>query len=157
MTRAVSTVVDVSLAMLLVSAAAVALVTIPSDDPEPPDPDAAARTVLASTATAEYGQPGAETGTAATTASGRVSTLLAHAAVAAERDTAPEFVAAVQEATGGVVRETGGRVEVLAVRGESTLRVGARPPPDAAAVAATTHEVDANGTTVSVTVRTWSP
>ncbi|MDH5021678.1 DUF7284 family protein [Halobacterium rubrum] len=151
MTRAISTVVDVSLAILLVSAAAVALVTIPSSEPEPPDPDATARTVLASTVTVDYGQ------TASETTSGRVSTLLAHAAVAAERDTTPGFVAAVERAVDGVVRDAGGRVEVVATAGAATLRVGTRPPPDAAAVTATTYDVDANGTTASVTVRTWSP
>lgn len=151
MTRAISTVVDVSLAILLVSAAAVALVAIPSDDPAPPDPDAAARTVLASTATVEYGPADGQTTT------GRVSTLLAQAAVAADRGTASGFVAAVERAADGVARATGGRVEVVATAGAATLRVGTRPPPGAAAVTATTHAVDANGTTVSVTVRTWSP
>jgi hypothetical protein len=150
-TRAISTVVDVSLAILLVSAAAVALVTIPSSEPEPPDPDATARTVLASTVTVDYGQADGRT------TAGRLSTLLAHAAVAADRGSTPGFVAAVERAADDVVRDTGGRVEVVAVAGASTLRVGTRPPPDASAVAATTHDVDANGTTVSVTVRTWSP
>jgi len=148
-TRAVSTVVDVSLAILLVSAAAVALVTIPADEPDPPDPDAAARTVLASTVTVDY-EPADERA-----ASGRVSTLLAHAAVAADRDETPEFVAAVADTTGEVVAEEGGRVELVATAGGGTLRVGSRPPPDAS-VAATTHEVPANETPVTITVRTWS-
>lgn len=149
MTRAVSTVVDVSLAILLVSAAAVALVTIPADGPDPPDPDAAARTVLASTVTVDYG-PADERA-----ASGRVSTLLAHATVAADRDEQPEFVAAVVDATGEVAATAGSRVELVATVGRESLRVGPRPPPDAS-VAATTHEVPANETTVAVTVRTWS-
>jgi hypothetical protein len=149
-TRAVSTVVDVSLAILLVSAAAVALVTIPPAEPDPPDPDATARTVLASTTTVSYGQGDERV------ASGRVSTLLAHAALAADRDAVPRFVAAVADATEGVVQDAGGRVELVATAGDTSLRVGPRPPPDAA-VAATTHEVPANETTVTVTVRTWSP
>jgi len=149
-TRAVSTVVDVSLAILLVSAAAVALVTIPGDESEPPDPDATARTVLASTVTAPYGQ------TDERVASGRVSTLLARAAVAADRDVRPAFVAAVTEAAAGIVGDAGGRVELVATAGDATLRVGPRPPHDDA-VAATTHAVPANGTAVSITVRTWSP
>jgi hypothetical protein len=149
-TRAVSTVVDVSLALLLVSAAAVALVTIPGDEPEPPDPDAAARTVLASTATVSYGEADERV------ASGRVSTLLAHAAVAADRDARPGFVASVETAVGAVVEDAGGQAELVATAGDDALRVGSRPPPDAP-VAATTHEVPANETTVTVTVRTWSP
>ena len=150
MTRAVSTVVDVSLAILLVSAAAVALVTIPGDEPDPPDPDAAARTVLASTVTVDHGQDDDRV------ASGRVSTLLAHAAVAADRDPRPRFVAAVAAATGEIVRDAGGRIELVAGARDATLRVGPRPPPDAA-VAATTYDVPTNETTVTVTVRTWSP
>jgi len=149
-TRAVSTVVDVSLAMLLVSAAAVALVAIPHDEPDPPDPDAAARTVLASTVTVSYGQADQRT------ASGRVSTVLAHAAVAADRDARPRFVAAVEAAAGDVLEAAGGRIELVASTGDERVRVGPRPPPDAS-VAAATHEVPTNGTTVTVTVRTWSP
>lgn len=150
MSRAVSTVVDVSLAILLVSAAAVALVTIPHDEPDPPDPDAAARTVLASTVTVTYGEAGERV------ASGRVSTLLAHAAVAGHRSETPGFVAAVRVAVADVLETAGGRLEVVATAGETSIRAGPRPPPDAS-VAATAHEVPTNGTTVTVTVRTWSP
>lgn len=150
MSRAISTVVDVSLAILLVSAAAVALVTIPSDEPAPPDADAAARTVLVSTATVSYGQADARVAT------GRVSTLLAHATVAAARNARPRFVAAVEGAVGDVVEDVGGRIELVATVGDGVVRVGPRPPPDAS-VAATTHDVPANETTVAVTVRTWSP
>jgi len=148
--RGVSTVVDVSLAILLVSAAAVALVTIPTDSPQPPDPDATARTVLASTATASVDQDDGRV------ASGRVSTLLAHAAVAADRDANPAFVAAVERAVDDVVEDADARIELVATADDATLRVGSRPPPDAA-VAATTQAVPTNETTVAVTVRTWSP
>jgi hypothetical protein len=148
--RAVSTVVDVSLAILLVSAAAVALVSIPSDAPEPPDPDATARTVLASTVTVSAGQDGDRV------TAGRLSTLLAHAAVAADRDADPAFVAAVKRAVAGVLEAAGPRVELVATAGDATLRVGSRPPPDAA-VAATTQPVPTDETTVAVTVRTWLP
>lgn len=150
MTRAVSTVVDVSLAILLVSAAAVALVVIPHEEPGPPDPDATARAVLASTTTVSYGQDDERV------ASGRVSTLLAHAAVAADRGETPGFVAGVEREADDVVGAAGDSVELVATAGDTSLRVGPRPPPDAA-VAASTHEVDANGTAVDVTVRTWSP
>ena len=149
MTRAVSTVVDVSLAMLLVSAAVLALVAIPDDEPAPPDPDAAARTVLASTLTATFGPDDGRV------AAGRVSTLLAHAAVA-DAASGRGFVDSVLAAVDAVLADAGGRIEVVATAGGDPLRVGPRPPPDAA-VAATTHEVPANETTVTVTVRTWSP
>lgn len=150
MTRAVSTVLDVSLALLLVSVAVVALVTIPGSESRPPDPDAAARTVLASTATATYGPADDPR-----TVSGRVSTLAGHAAVAADRGSDPPFVDAVEAAVGRVLARTGGEVELLATAGDTVVRVGPRPPASAS-VAAVTHRVDVRNATATVTVRTWS-
>ena len=150
MTRALSTVLDVSMALLLVSAAVVALVTIPGDDRRPPDPDAAARTVLASTATATYGPSDHRQ-----TVSGRVSTLLGQAAVAADREGNAAFVDAVEGAVGRILVRTGGNVELLATTGDATVRVGRRPPASAS-VAAVTHRVDLQNATATVTVRTWS-
>ncbi|MFC3478375.1 DUF7284 family protein [Halobacterium litoreum] len=150
MSRAVSTVVDASMAVLLVSAAALALATVPGGTSQPPDPDAAARTVLASTATTTYG-PGD-----GSVASGRVATLAAHAAVAADRGTDSGFVRGVETATEDVLAETGGRIEVLASAGGTTVRAGPRPPADAS-VASVSHEVGVRNTTATVTVRTWSP
>lgn len=150
MSRGVSTVLDASLAILLVSAGAVALVTIPGGHDQPPDPDAAATTVLASTVTATYG-PADER-----RVSGRVSTLLGHAAVAADREVDPAFVRGVETAVERVLDETTGRVEVLTTAGETTVRVGPRPPPRVS-VASVTHDVDVRNATATVTVRTWSP
>jgi len=150
--RAVSTVLDASLAVLLVSAAAVALVTIPGGDQRPPDPDAAARTVLASTTTAEYqSASGSERAV-----SGRVGTLLAHAAVADARSTHSRFAAAVEDAVADVLRDADGRMAVVATEGDGRVRVGQRPPPDAS-VAAVSHEAVVENASVTVTVRTWSP
>jgi len=149
--RAVSTVLDASLAVLLVSAAAVALVAIPGGDQRPPDPDAAARTVLASTATAEYRTADGSR----RTVSGRAGTLLAHAALADERAANPGFVRAVDAAVEAVVAEAGGSVEVVATTSTGRVRVGERPPPDAA-VAAVSHEVAVGNESATVTVRTWS-
>ncbi|WP_336034840.1 DUF7284 family protein [Halobacterium yunchengense] len=150
MSRAVSTVLDASLAVLLVSAAVVALVAIPGDDPRPADPDAAARTVLASTATATY-----QTDAGSEPVTGRVGTLLAHAAVA-DRDGASEpFVDAVESAVGFVVQQVDGDVAVVAVAGDGRVRAGDRAPPSAS-VAAVSHEVDVGDETATVTVRTWS-
>ncbi|MFB6072324.1 MAG: hypothetical protein ABEJ88_05075 [Halobacterium sp.] len=149
MSRAVSTVLDASMAVLLVSAAAVALVAVPHQQSRPPNPDAAARTVLESTATATYAPSNQ-------TASGRVAVLLAHAAVAEHRDESPAFVRAVTDAVESVLARTDARVSVVAVAGDATVRAGPRPPVDAS-VAAVTHEVDAGNETAAVTVRTWSP
>lgn len=151
MNRAVSTVLDASLAVLLVSAAAVALVTIPGGDQRPPDPDAAARTVLASTATATYQDEAGDQ----RTASGRVGTLLAHAAVAERDGSDRRFVRAVEAAVGDVLVRANGRISVVATAGTHRVRVGERPPPGAS-VAAVSHGVPAGNSSVTVTVRTWS-
>jgi len=149
-TRALSTVVDVSLALLLVSAAVVTMVAIPTNDARPPDPDAAARTVLASTTTATYGAPDDQA-----TVSGRVSTLVAEAAVAADRGSDPAFVDAVAVAVDRVLARTDAEVELVATAGDATLRVGPRPPASTS-VASVTHRVDGPNATATVTVKTWS-
>jgi autotransporter translocation and assembly factor TamB len=151
--RAVSTVLDASMAVLLVSAAAVALVTVPGGDQRPADPDAAARTVLASTATATYQ---ADAGAGRRTVSGRAGTLLAHAAVAERRGRNQRFVRAVEAGVADVLARVDGRVAVTATTGDVRVRVGEQPPPSAS-VAAVSHDVVAENRTVSVTVRTWSP
>lgn len=152
MTRGVSTVVDVSLALLLVSAAAVALVAIPSDDPRPPDPDATAQAVLASTVTTTYE---AASGVQRTK-SGRVAALLGEAAVAADRGTDPAFVRAVETAVAELLARTDGRVEVVATAGSAMVRTGASPPAGAT-VAAVAHDVVVGNESATITVRTWSP
>lgn len=152
MIRGVSTVVDVSLALLLVSAAAVALVTIPADDSRPKDPDATARSVLASTVATTYQSPTGDE----RVASGRVGTLLGEAAVAAHRNANLEFVRAVEAAVAELLARTDARIEVLATARSGTLRLGASPTPSAA-VASITHSVAVENGSATVTVRTWSP
>lgn len=149
--RAVSTVLDASMAVLLVSAAAVALVTIPGDNPRPADPDAAARTILASTASATYhAQSGRQR-----TASGSVATLLGHAAVSKHRGGNARFVRAVETSVADVLAEVGRPVAVTATAGDARVSVGQRPPPSAS-VAAVTHRVTVGNTSALVSVRTWS-
>lgn len=150
MTRAVSTVLDASLALLLVSAAAVALVAIPADRSGPPDPDATARAVLASTASATYTASGVQR-----TVDGRVGTLLGQAAVARARGTDPAFVWAVRTAAGDLLAVPDNSVTVVATAGGERVRAGPRPPPRAS-VAAVTHRVAVGNRTARVTVRTWS-
>lgn len=151
MSRAISTVLDASLAVLLVSAAAVALVTIPGGDQRPPDPDAAARTVLASTTTAEYQTANGSQ----RTVSGRVGTLLAHAAVADGRSEHSQFADAVEDAVADVLADADGHVAVVATAGDGRVRVGERPPPSVS-VAAVSHEAVAENDSATITVRTWS-
>lgn len=153
MSRALSTVLDASIAILLVSAATVTLATIPNDRPsQPPDPDAAATSVLASTATASF--QGDDTTRRNVT--GRISTLLAQAAVAARNDGNARFVAAVEAAVADVLARADGHIAVVAVSDSGRVRVGERPPPSAA-VAAVSHTVTVQNGTASITVRTWSP
>lgn len=149
--RAVSTVLDASLAVLLVSAAAVALVSIPGDRPRPADPDATARAVLASTTSVTYH---ARSGRRRT-ASGRVATLLGHAAVSKHRGANARFVRAVETAVADVLAEHAGPVAVTASAGDARVTVGPRPPPSAS-VAAVTHRVTVGNTSALVSVRTWS-
>lgn len=151
MTRAISTVVDASLAVLLVSAAAVALVTIPVGDQRPPDPAAAANAALASTAEASYRADNGDR----RTVSGRTGTLLAHAAIAEREGTDQKFVRAVEHAVSDVLVELEASVEVVASSGEATVRVGERPPPSAT-VAAVSRELTVENGSATVTVRTWS-
>jgi hypothetical protein len=151
-TRAVSTVLDASMAILLVSAAAVALVAIPDDASRPADPDATARTVLASTANASYY---AESGSPRT-ASGRVATLLGHAAVSKQRGGNARFVSAVETAVAEVLANVDCPVALTATAGNSRVTVGQNPPPSAS-VAAVTHRVAVGNTSALVSVRTWSP
>lgn len=152
MSRAISTVLDASLALLLVSAAAVALVTIPGGSQSPPDPDAAASTVLASTATATYQTADGSH----RNVTGRVSTLLAQAAIATRDDSNERFVDAVEAAVDDVLARADGRIAVVATAGSGRVRVGERPPPSAS-VAAVTRDVPLQQGTATVTVRTWSP
>ena len=146
-----STVVDASLAVLLVSAAAVALVTIPGGDQRPPDPDAAANAVLASTAEPSYqGDSGDQR-----TVAGRTDTLLAHAAIAEREGTDPQFVYAVEDAVSDVLVDLDANAEVVASSDGATVRVGERPPPSAS-VAAVSRQVTVENGSATVTVRTWS-
>lgn len=152
MTRGVSTVVDVSLALLLVSAAAVGLVTIPEAEQRPPDPDATARSVLASTLSTTYQAPGGDQ----RVVSGRVGTLLGEAAVSADRDENPAFVQVVEASVAKLLARTDGRIEVMATVGSATLRAGTGPPAGAA-IASVTHDVAVGNESATITVRTWSP
>lgn len=152
MTRAISTVVDASLAILLVSAAAVALVAIPGGDQRPPDPAAAANTALASTAEASAQTDNGD----ARPVSGRTGTLLAHAAIADRDGTDSQFVRAVEDAVSEVLVEMDGDVEVVASSGTGRVRVGERPPPSAS-VAAVSQKVTVENGSATITVRTWSP
>lgn len=150
--RAISTVLDVSMAMMLVSAAALVLVSVPNHNRHPADPDVSARAVLVSTTTANYRTSVGQK----RTVSGHVAILLGHAVVSKHRGLNPQFVTAVHTAVTDVLDDIGSNVVVSANIGDTHIIVGTRPPPSAS-VAAVTHRVIVGNTTAFVTVRTWSP
>lgn len=140
--RAVSTVLDVSVFLLLVGAAVLTLLSAPTAAPDPAADraDEVATTLSGSTATINYTEDG-ET----RTAHGTLAGLLADAAVAAVRpQSAGAFRDAVGNATGPALGGRGWHGNVLVTwrpHGEAdpdgTVRVGPDPPPDGDVYAAT--------------------
>jgi len=152
--RGVSTVVDVSLALLLVSASVVVLVsTAPPPDGDGRDARTArtAATLLATT-TAQVSYPGG-------TASGTVATLLADAAVAAPR--APALTDGATARANRTLRHVTDPAQVVArPLGDGRVVAAGSTPPRAADVTAVAFVVPAGqaseGTPVRIVVRTWS-
>lgn len=156
--RAISTVLDAAIFLLLVSAAIGLFYTIPESDEAGADPDVAAETtttLATSTETIEYRPaPSGDVadGTANRTDRGTVAELLAEATVANARlggeplTHSPNHEAAVRNATSDTVRQFGGDVEVqvrtrwrpLGASGpRGGIVVGPSPPTDADVHAAT--------------------
>lgn len=152
--RAISTVLDASLCLLLVSASALTLAGTPSQQAANPDEAAEAAEVLAtSTARVEYQTDAGHDRTTHDTLAG----LLADAAVAdTNRDTptiSADFVRAVTERVERALGRTGARVQVIVRPNADSerLMVGGSPPPDA-----DLHAAGFEVRQVRVTVRTWS-
>lgn len=162
MTRAVSTVVDVSLCLLLTSAAVLVLVTAPAPaDPAPDRADETADVLATTTTTVHYAlrPPGRDDGRLAghprsafeRTTRDTVANLLAAAAVrnagldgTALSTAGDGLVASVTNATAGTLRNVTSSVQVRAVwtpyRGApltGTVVAGDDPPPGATVHAAT--------------------
>lgn len=148
MARGVSTVVDVSLAVLLITASVVTLVAT-GQPPTGDDGDARKAASLIAATTVELDYPDG-------TASGTLAGLLADAALP---DTPDGFDAAVRRRTRETLQNVSTPVQVTAapLGGERRTTVGGRPPPSAT-VATTTFVVPAarNRTPVRIVVRTWS-
>ena len=160
MTRAVSTVLDASLCLLLVSASVLTLVGIPTDDGgDPRTADDTAELLATSTARVTH-EVGDENRTAHDTLAG----FLATAAVARGRggdsqsSSIERFERAVTEQVNRTLRRTDGTAQVIARRespraatpGERVV-AGRRPPADADVHAAVFSVSNAR-----ITVRTWS-
>lgn len=147
MARGVSTVVDVSVALLLVSASVVTLVGA-----TPPTNDGGE----ARTAAALLAATSARIDTPERTVSGPVAGLLA----VATHDASESYEAAVRRHTLRALDSVSGPTQVLArpLDGEEALTVGSGPPPGVAVSAASFVVPPArNRTAVRVVVRAWSP
>lgn len=158
MDRGISTVFDVGLACLLVTASALLLVATPSPAAEPPDADRIGRAILPSTITIDSTGHPVETS---------VSDVLVTAAT--DDAIAPAARARVEERAMGVHRRTS---IVASVDGGTPVRFGPEPAPGVAVDAAvfrvgigtpsrvpnpsTASTTPADGSVVIV-VRTWSP
>ncbi|UPV73314.1 hypothetical protein M0R89_12245 [Halorussus limi] len=176
--RAISTVLDVSLCLLLVSASALTLAGTPMSETRNESgagpataPDAAdeAATVLAtSTASVTYRAPSSDAAAAGVgdpenrTVHDTLAGLLAGAVAAkAGPDPATDFARAVAARVGRALHRSGGRAQVVARRttartsgrsvGSGRVVAGPAPPPDADVYAAA---FSVRG--VRLTVRTWS-
>lgn len=159
MTRAVSTVLDASICLLLVSASVLTLVGIPTDDGG--DPDAADETAeLLATSTAQVTYVvGDENRIAHDTLAGLLATAAVASAGADDSKgvSANEFERAVTERVNRTLRRSGG-AQVVArweSSGDPSLSgrtiAGGRPPPDA-----DVHAAVFSVSSVRLTVRTWS-
>jgi hypothetical protein len=143
----VSTVLDVGLACLLVTASATLLVTGPGPQRTPADADRTGRALLASTLTVPT-----STGHDTTTS---VGSLLVHAATTDGLDRPQRH--AVRERLRAITPRAA--VHLGPPPGEPSLVVGQRPPPGAqvnAAVFRIGTSENADRQPVVVTVRTWS-
>lgn len=145
MARGVSTVVDVSLALLLVSASVVTFIAATPPEREDSRARGAAALVAATTGRVEY---------SGGNASGTVAGLL----VDATAPTTPEgFRDAVRRRAERTLRRVPGPAQVtVRPQGEGQrVEVGAAPP-QSADIDAAAFTVGRNGTPVRVVVRTWS-
>lgn len=151
MDRGISTVLDVGLACLLVTASATLLVATPTAPPEPPDADRIGRAILPSTVVLDSTDRPVETS---------VGDVLVTAAtdgtIAPEvRTTIHERVQAVHPRTSIVTRTEDG----------IPVRIGSEPTPGVVVDAAvfrvgpggTAGSVNASTESVVIVVRTWSP
>lgn len=138
--RAISTVLDVTLALLLVSAGTVVVATTPPPEDTGPSSARTAANLLSTTdATVEYRRPAGSTGRTQRTVNGTVATLLADAAlVDARTGGTATFVERVENTTERTVRRVTSRAQVVAVWTPypgapvaGRVEVGPRPPPDA--------------------------
>lgn len=155
MSRGVSTVVDATLCLLLVSAAALTLAGVDSGpNPQSPDAGRVAEALAATTATVDYRLPAgavAENRPRNRTARGTLAALLGDA-VRVDRRTDGGFVAGVRARVERWLRRFPGGVQVRAAVGDRRpLVVGGTPPPGVRVDAATLRFDRA-----LVVVRRWS-
>jgi len=160
--RGVSTVLDVAVCLLLISAGVVALysATPPSGRSGSIDATDAAALLAASTVRVDYRLPPGTVGAGrprSRAVRGTAASLLADAAVVDARgNRTPTFVVRVQAAVRLLLRRLSGAVDVVARVGTTTgsadrITVGPSPPPGVDVDAATISVGN-----VTILVRTWS-
>lgn len=138
--RGVSTVVDVAVALLLVSAGTVVLATTRPPPPRQTDADAVSTTVATATTTVEYSVSGSGR-TRNRTVTGPLAALLADAAIVAARSDGggrQGYVAAVRRASNRTARRIQPRTQIVAVWQpypdapvDGRVLAGRTPPPTA--------------------------
>lgn len=160
MNRGISTVVDVSLAIVLVGTSVAVLSGVPAAHSQlMTTPNTGGAAVAGSTLTVEYERPDGEMATV----TGTVAGLLRDAAIARSRGPAGEYAGAVTSAIGGRLDRTGAPAQLVAGCGGIDPVVAGPHPPTGVAVTATVYRW--NGTASGadrqcrpvVVVRRWSP
>lgn len=159
MTRAISTVVDVAICLVLVTAAVATLTTAESRTAPGADAADVAAVLASTTATVEY----VDHADHPITATGTVAGLLADAATVNEPSNR-SFVHAVRTETRHALERFARPVEVVAVPpgGPPGIEVGETPPPgidvhSRMLVVPTGTTEHREKTAVTIVVRTWSP
>lgn len=157
MSRAISTVVDVSLAVVLVGASVAVLSGVAPADPSPaPRPGSGGAAVAGSTLAVQYERPDGASASVAATVAGH----LRDAAIARNRSTDDRYVEAVRSAVGDRLDRVGAPAQLVAACPGDDPVVAGRTPPTGAAVAATVYRWNAStddSCAPVVVVRRWSP
>lgn len=157
MSRGISTVVDVSLAVVLVGASVGVLSGVPAADPSPaPRPGSGGAAVAGSTLAVQYERADGESASVTATVAGH----LRDAAIARNRSGDERYVAAVTRAVGDRLDRVGAHANLVASCPGDDPVVAGRTPPTGAAVTATVYRWNASADDSCapvVVVRRWSP
>ncbi|MFB6124724.1 MAG: hypothetical protein ABEJ59_02030 [Halanaeroarchaeum sp.] len=157
MSRGISTVVDVSLAVVLVGASVGVLAGVAPTQPSPPPrPGSGGAAVAGTTLAVDYDRADGASASVTATVAGH----LRDAAIARNRSTDGRYVAAVTGAVGDRLDRVGVDAQLLASCPGDDPVVAGRAPPTGGAVTATVYRWNASAEercAPVVVVRRWSP